>query len=192
MSLPVNPPPSISSFQLTSLTAPFHPHSIAPLHLLRSATITFKSTYTTQYDQAGILLSLTKPSSPDTPRKWIKAGIEYYDSSCRLSTVCCDNWADWSVASLPKSQNDGVKNGQTSVTIQVEREEAEIGLCMWVYRVEDDGKKTPLREICWIYADEEDKWELEVSAAVARPGKDADGELEATFEKFEVDWAKPQ
>lgn len=59
---------------------------------------------------------------------------------------------------------------------------------MWVYAVED-GEKTPLREVCWIYG-LGDGWELEVSAAAARPGTEVEDELEVTFEKIEVQWEK--
>jgi hypothetical protein len=36
--------------------------------------------------------------------------------------------------------------------------------------------------------DEPDSWELEVCAAVARPAKDVEGQLEATFQDFDVKW----
>lgn len=33
-------------------------------------------------------------------------------------------------------------------------------------------------------------WEVEVSGAVARPAKEADGSLEAKFQDFDVKWAE--
>jgi hypothetical protein len=58
-----------------------------------------------------------------------------------------------------------------------------------VYHVAEDGTKTPMREVCWVYADEGKKdWEVEVSGLVARPDKCATGTLSAEFEKFDVQW----
>lgn len=91
---------------------------------------------------------------------------------------------------MSESDAQGIKKGEKSITLFLEREKGELGKCLWVYRVEDNGEKTPLREICWIFAIEEDDWELEIGAAIARPGKEVDEELEATFEKFEVEWTK--
>jgi hypothetical protein len=56
-----------------------------------------------------------------------------------------------------------------------------------VYLVGAGGEKVPLREIAWVF-DEPDSWELEVCAAVARPAKDVEGQLEATFQDFDVKW----
>ncbi|KAH7131581.1 hypothetical protein B0J13DRAFT_529562 [Dactylonectria estremocensis] len=175
-------PPSTDVF-----TAPFRPHSSAPANTFASTSITFTTTYTQQYDQAGLLLTLTNPSSPSA-RKWIKAGVEFYNGDARLSVVACDAWADWSV-STPRGAEDIVA-GTKPVTISVVRESDEHGSSLWVYAV-DGTDKTPLREICWVlgeYADE--GWQLEVSALVARPGKETEGKLEAKFSDFDVQWKK--
>ena len=63
-------------------------------------------------------------------------------------------------------------------------------MCLWAYVLKGE-EKIPLREIAWVYGDNPEEWELEVSAAVARPGKDIDGDLEVKFENFEVEWKKP-
>ncbi|SPJ80007.1 uncharacterized protein FTOL_08398 [Fusarium torulosum] len=179
-------PPSTDVF-----TAPFRPHSIAPLTHFISATLTFRTTYTHQYDQACLLLSFTKPTS-STPRKWIKTGIELYNEHPRYSTVTCDNWADWSVEQVGSQDEAGVKNGEKSVTVKVMKVEDALGVCLWTYRIDENGEKTPLRQTNWPYGDNGGEgWELEVSAAVARPNKDIKEELEATFDKFEVEWEKP-
>lgn len=55
--------------------------------------------------------------------------------------------------------------------------------------------KIPLREICWIFADEHegaggaDEWILDVSPLVARPERKATASLEVRFEEFKVEWA---
>ncbi|PTB67702.1 hypothetical protein BBK36DRAFT_1115568 [Trichoderma citrinoviride] len=178
-------PPSHDVF-----TAPYKSLSKKPLPKFLSATLTFTATYTHQFDQAGILLLFTRPSSSSsaTPRKWIKAGIEFFNGRPRLSTVCCDSWADWSVADVSSSAAD-IQAGTKGVTILLERLDAHDGSCLWVYRV-DGEEKTPMREICWPYGEDNggEGWELEVGALVARPSKDVGSELEATFEGVDVKW----
>lgn len=171
--------------------APFRPHSIAPLKHFISATITFRTTYVHQYDQACLLLTFTKPGAP---RKWIKTGIELYNEHPRYSTVTCDSWADWSVEAVGPNDEAGVKSGEKSVTIKAMKVEDALGVCLWVYRVDENGEKTPLRQTNWVYGDEGGEgWELEVSAAVARPDphKNIKDDLEATFDKLDVEWEKP-
>lgn len=171
-----------------SLLAPFRPHSSGPVNTFASAAITFTTTYTQQYDQAGILLTITNPANPAAPRKWIKAGIEFYNGSPRLSVVCCDAWADWSVADV--ASGDDIIAGAKSVTINVVREADENGSSWWVYHVDGD-KKTPLREICWVLGENGGEGlDVEVSALAARPGKVATDELEAKFNDFDVQWEK--
>jgi regulation of enolase protein 1 (concanavalin A-like superfamily) len=171
--------------------APYKPHSSGPLSSFSSTTISFTAPYATKFDQAGLLLLLT---SPDQPRRWIKAGIEHFNGQPRASVVCCDRFADWSVADLPPAHfpdTDAVASGSQSVTVRVEREESPNGAALWIYLLVGGdaaaSTKIPLREIGWVY-NEPEKWELEVSAAVARPGKDVDGELVATFKDFDVQW----
>ncbi|KAK0387073.1 hypothetical protein NLU13_5386 [Sarocladium strictum] len=172
--------------------APFRPHSKGPLTTFQSASLTFFAPYTTQYDQAGLLLTLTSPST--SAKKWIKTGIEFYNSQPRISTVCCDSWADWSVASLPPSAPaQEIQAGTKGVTIRVDRGQDENGVGFWVYYVPEGANKEeelPLREICWVFGDNGGEgWELEVSAAVARPNKDVKGELQAKFSNFNVNWS---
>ncbi|KAF4967644.1 hypothetical protein FSARC_4839 [Fusarium sarcochroum] len=173
-------------------TAPFRPHSIAPLKHFISATLTFRTSYTHQYDQACLLLSFTKPASPLAPRKWIKTGIELYNDHPRYSTVTCDSWADWSIERVSSDLEAGVKSGEKSVTVKAQKVQDDLGVCLWIYRVDENGEKTPLRQTNWVYGDDGGEgWELEVSAAVARPNKEIKEDLEAKFDKFEVEWEKP-
>ncbi|EHK49240.1 uncharacterized protein TrAtP1_000138 [Trichoderma atroviride] len=174
-------PPSHDVF-----TAPYHSLSKNPFSQFQSASLTFTTTYTHQFDQAGLILVLTKPSSPSVARKWIKTGVELFDNQSRLSTVCCDNWADWSVANASSAED--IKAGRKAVTILVERLDAHDGSCLWVYRV-DGETKVPMREICWPYGEDGGKgWELEIGALVARPTKDTEDELEVKFQDFQVKW----
>ncbi|GJN72556.1 hypothetical protein PLICBS_006629 [Purpureocillium lilacinum] len=200
--------------------APYLTHSRQPTTAFRSASLTFTSPYATQFDQAGLLLVFHPPSShlpfpannikspTDVPahRKWIKAGVEFFDGAPRLSTVCCDNWADWSVASLPTTTTTTTTTpssadadqalaeivaGTRPVTITIAKETSSNGSCLWVHYVDPaTGAKTPMREINWPYGEPAGPgWELEVAAAVARPAKSTTDKLEATFTEFDVKWA---
>ncbi|CZR47763.1 uncharacterized protein FPRO_13430 [Fusarium proliferatum ET1] len=178
-------PPSTDVF-----TAPFNTHSKNSLKKFISATLTFRTKYLHQYDQACLLLVFTNPNSP-TPRKWIKTGIELYNDHPRYSTVTCDQWADWSVEKVGPENEAGVRSGEKCVTVKVQKVQDALGLCMWTYRIDEDGDKTPLRQTNWVYGDNGGEgWDLEIAAAVARPDpkKEIKEDLEVTFEKFEVEW----
>ncbi|KAF4122252.1 uncharacterized protein GMORB2_7244 [Geosmithia morbida] len=162
--------------------APIKTHTKAPLTSLLSATVTFSTVYTTQFDQAGLVLTITNPVTG--ARKWIKAGVEFFDDQPRLSIVCCDNWSDWSVAPLDGRVSGAVKLGEKAVTVRLQRN----GETVWVYYIDDEGRRVPLREIAWVYGDSGGEgWEVEVGAVVARPNKDVKGELEATFHSLNVE-----
>lgn len=83
------------------------------------------------------------------------------------------------------------------MTLEVVREGDEHGKSAWVYRLVLDEagnvkEKIPLREICWIFADENENggedWVLEVSPLVARPEKTATSSLKVNFFDFKVEW----
>ncbi|OAA35560.1 hypothetical protein NOR_07945 [Metarhizium rileyi] len=170
-------PPSHDVF-----TAPYRVHSKGPTLSFKSARITFKATYTHQFDQAGILFNFTN----GTDRKWIKSGIELFNDVPRLSTVCTDNYSDWSVSDAPCGEE--VRKASRPVTISVERGDDELDTTLWVYHV-DQSHKTPLREIAWpLGTAAGDGWQVEVAAAIARPSKETTDKLEATFTEFDVHW----
>ncbi|KAK4150787.1 hypothetical protein C8A00DRAFT_36614 [Chaetomidium leptoderma] len=180
-----------------------------PLTSFLSARLSLNFTPQQQYDQGGILLSFhrrhtttttTTPSSTTTaspPQKWIKSGIELYNGHPRLSTVSCDNWADWSVADLhqhPTSsqQEEGSSSASETgwTTMLIEKDKDVNGTGVWVYRVTDEGEKVPLREICWVFGDRPEEWDVEVHAMAARPEKAAQGGLVVEFGGLEVEWAE--
>lgn len=154
---------------LTKTTsAPYLTHSKGTVDSFVRAVITFEACYARQFDQAGILLKFSKPATGE--RKWIKSGVELFDNRARLSTVCTDNYSDWSVSDAPRG--DEIRAGARRVTVSVERNVDETGQSLWVYHVEGGGK-TPLREINWPYgtATAAHGWELQVAATVARDRK---------------------
>lgn len=154
--------------------------------------MTFWADWTELYDQGGLLLVL-KPSTPGQPNKWIKTGVEFYNNKPQLSTVGCDRWADWSVSPLSTPVDPA-----RGLTLELAREGDEHGKSVWIYQLLVDEatgevrEKIPLREICWIFADENDKdgeeWVLDVSPLIARPAKTAKESLKVEFKEFKVQW----
>lgn len=179
----------------TPLSSPSNSH---PLSKFKSARVTFALpplAKLTQYDQAGLLLRLSRTSevkeesgkeegSQGSQSKWLKTGVEFYEGAPYVSTVGCDAWADWSVVPLSAIQNVG--DGAVEATVEVRRE----GMGLWVYAVTGTGegeKRIPLREVTWFFAEEEG-WSLSVAAYAARPGEGNQGEsgLVAEFRGLEV------
>lgn len=69
-----------------------------------------------------------------------------------------------------------------AATIEARREKDQLGKSLWVYQVDGEGTRAPLREVNWVFAEEEG-WEVGVGGFVARPTKEGRGEmdLEAEF-----------
>ncbi|KAI4868981.1 hypothetical protein F4820DRAFT_77746 [Hypoxylon rubiginosum] len=178
--------------------APISRTSSGLLKKFQSARVTFWADWTERYDQAGLLLVPKRASSTvSPPEKWIKTGIEFYFGRPQLSTVGCDRFADWSVGPLALTANEPEPADVGGVTLEIVREGDEHGKSLWVYRLVLDAEgqvkeKVPLREICWVLADEDEKdgeeWLLDVSPLVARPENGATESLKVQFKTFEVQW----
>ena len=143
-------PPSHNAFD-----APTHPSTL-PQHefqSFQSARLSFvlpPGEQLRQFDQAGLLLHLTKPGVPSIKEKWLKTGIEWYNGKPYVSTVGCDAWADWSIVPLDSFAGNASK---PTVTLEARREGGQDGKTLWVYQIvrDADGKeveKKPLREVC--------------------------------------------
>lgn len=213
-------PPTTNIYNAPTAIPP-STRSTGPLTSFLSVRASFSFPWRERYDQAGILLafrprhpSSSSSSTPsaaseserknEIPPKWIKTGIEFYQSQPQLSTVATDNWADWSVTPLlsSPSSSPGVETEQWT-TILVEQSGDEHGKSIWVYRIVVDEKtgeeksRTALREICWVYGLTNpgvEEWDLEVVAMAARPEKEVkDGdekELVVKVKGWEVKWAE--
>ncbi|KAL2133070.1 hypothetical protein VTI74DRAFT_2974 [Chaetomium olivicolor] len=195
-------PPSTDVFNAPTALPPSSPSPLrtsGALTSFLSARLSLNFTPHEQYDQGGLLLSFRRKGGAgpkdDPPQKWIKTGIEFYNSHPRLSTVACDAWADWSVADLHPSSSSsqhvggGAKGKETGwTTVLVEKDKDGNGTGVWVYRVLENGEKVPLREICWVFGDRPEEWEVEVRAMAARPEKNAEGGLVVEFGGLEVKW----
>ncbi|KAF2141923.1 uncharacterized protein K452DRAFT_287114 [Aplosporella prunicola CBS 121167] len=174
----------------SSFSAPTYPLISAPVPLktFNRARLTLSGRWTTQYDQGGLLLHLTQPGAAASSGsdRWLKTGIEYYQSRAFLSTVATQTYSDWSV--MPPADGES-----KSVTVEVRREGDALGTSLWVYELVlgDDGQvkeRRPLRECTWWFA-EEDGWVIDVRAMAARPASKADvgGDLVVTFQDVEID-----
>lgn len=183
--------------------APYKTVDRRPLNAFCSAQLTLSLTPTTQYDQAGLLLIFHPPPTYSTPaslaqgpspsdKYWLKTGVELFDARPRLSTVACGEWADWSISPLETWGNAG--GGRVEVTIVAQRVTDHHGPSLWIYKVEEGGRREPLREVCWVFAlDEEGAaaggagWEVEVAAYAARPSEGRE-ELKAEFKDIKTEW----
>ncbi|KAI1368390.1 hypothetical protein F5Y08DRAFT_295677 [Xylaria arbuscula] len=174
--------------------APISRTSTGLLNKFRSARVTFWAPWTERYDQAGLLLvprgASSTPPTTEAPDKWLKTGIEYYNNEPQLSTVGCDRWADWSIGPLSRPVDP-----EHGITLEARREDDEHGRSIWIYQLILDKatgeviERLPLREVCWILADEENEGEiLDVSPLVARPERSATAPLSVEFKEFNVVW----
>ncbi|CAD6454227.1 f3996d5f-8cee-4dfd-9078-f7d941760f80 [Sclerotinia trifoliorum] len=145
-----------------------------PLTSFLSSKITFSFRCKYRYDQGCLLLHLTKAGSKD---RWVKTGIEFYQNKPYVSTVGCDNFADWSI--LP---TDFDASKDVEVTIEVRREVDENGKSLWVYWVQGE-EMIPLREIAWFFAAEEG-WDIAAGALACRPANEEATNGESLQVKF--------
>ncbi|KAF2849821.1 hypothetical protein T440DRAFT_398263 [Plenodomus tracheiphilus IPT5] len=190
-------PPTHNAFTATTHPATPPTHPLSTFHRARLTFALPPSSHLRQYDQAGLLLHITKPGLPNNETKWIKTGIEFYYGKPYVATVGCDTWADWSLVPMPEfsstDNNNSSGSAQPGATIEARRESDELGKSIWVYWIVRDeaGKEVerrPLREVTWVLAEEEG-WSISVAGYVCRPTKEGgEGDLEAVFgEGLEVE-----
>lgn len=135
------------------------------------------------------MLPATKSSTDVTERaqkRWVKAGIEFYDGKPMMSVVAADRWADWSL--LPLEAGEDEKEGKMTVVVEREREEdGEFGSVLRVLKVGRDGKRTPIREVTWAFHDADEEAEMWVGMFGAKPTESEVEELVVRLEGFEVE-----
>ena len=170
-------PPSTDSFNAPILC------SELALDAFKDARVTVSGPWNTLFDQGGLVLELL-PTAQNGKRKWVKAGIEFFEGKPHIGVVACDRWADWSLLEI-----DG-----NEATIVMEREvESENKMpSLWIYMLAQ-GKKKPLREVTWVFGGHEGSDEYNtcrVGVYAARPKEDEHDKtrkLSVTFKDFEVD-----
>ncbi|GBF60275.1 hypothetical protein TMEN_2692 [Trichophyton mentagrophytes] len=183
-------PPSTHRFNAPIL------YRTMPLASFQRARVRVSAKWTTLYDQGGLILALDRRGGghdADKDRKWIKAGIEFVEGVPRCSTVARDRWADWSLSPLPPAgqttAGDGAscaddKGDGVGVTIEMERRARDQTL--WVYAVGKDGARTPMREVTWLFEDEE-QLECWVGVYVCRPSSAPElGDLCVSFSQLDI------
>lgn len=199
-------PPS-SQFSLTAApktdiyAAPSHGYVFsAPIlyRKIRSSSfhrvrLTINLQWTLQYDQGGLILIFPSlpahvpdsknASTKETHPKWVKAGIEVNDDQPFLSAVARDEWADWSLASLPAH---AVSGGDKTAKITLELRRHENALMILLV---DGQQETLVREVQWVFCDERADVECLLGIYAARPDAKglAKGDLEVQFEKLEIE-----
>lgn len=116
----------------------------------------------------------------------MKAGIEAKDGVGHISVVARETWADWSLTPTSPDLNarGWLAENLTLATLDFEKS----GNSLKVYVTEGvNGERRMIRQIQWVFMEqEEDVW-VGVYAARPDPLKEADGkDLEVKFSDFEI------
>lgn len=167
-------PPTHDAF-----TAPILYRKLILSHFHR-IRVTVSAPWKTLYDQGGILFA--RPHAGGE-KKWVKAGIEFFDGRPCASVVAKDNWADWSLVDIESD----------TVTVEFAREAIPQTdePSLWIYLVEDGGRRRPIREVTWAFeggaGGEEECW-VGVYAAKPTPTQSDPGEeLEVRFSGLTIE-----
>lgn len=136
----------------------------------RSLAVTVEAEWKDLYDQGGLIVIVELEHGV---RKWIKTGIEFVDGTPMFSVVSKDRWADWSLRPVSRP-------GDTSARLRLETHEDG---ALWVYLLNTDGSKSPVREITW-WGEFHKDVAIKVGVFCAKPkGQD---ELTVHFSDLEV------
>ncbi|ORY36663.1 hypothetical protein BCR33DRAFT_701480 [Rhizoclosmatium globosum] len=166
--------------------APTSKQQHGSLSSFKSVRATFSGPWKEQFDQGGIVLSVSNSNSNSdstSPKKWVKAGVELFNKVPRLGVVATDSWSDWSVAPVVDAASQS-----HFVSIELVKENLDgYGDSLWVYQVVD-GVRLPLREVTWFFGPESDGATLSVAAYAARPNNKTEEDLVVQFKEFVVEW----
>jgi regulation of enolase protein 1 (concanavalin A-like superfamily) len=126
-----------------------------------------------------------KSSANPEQKRWVKTGIEFYHGRPFMSVVAADEWADWSLVPL-----SGAIAHKGKVTVEIERdmeEDGKLGSMLRVLMAEENGNKTPVREVTWAFHNIDEEEEIWISMFAAKPTKCELKELLVRFEGFEIE-----
>lgn len=138
----------------------------------KSASLTVNgSEFVHRYDQGGLTIII---NLQDGSRRWIKAGIET-EGEVFVSVVAKDRWADWGLRPLLNPD---------SPTVHISAEPQDDG-ALWIYAIDDQGTKHPIREVTW-WGELDGGTEVLVGPAAARPSKGT-GDLIVKFSNLVVE-----
>ncbi|KAF5536686.1 hypothetical protein FNAPI_11678 [Fusarium napiforme] len=151
-----------------------------PLSSFKSARVTISSDFTGNYSQGGLILfmpetiPITQTGLTESPRTWIKAGIEKVDGEFFASVAAAKPYSDWSLVRLEDS----------CATFEMEKVKGSL----WIYVTGRDGRRTPVRKMTWVVdvAPENDIW---IGVAACMPKGDeseSGGMLKVQFQDFSI------
>ncbi|KAL1953813.1 hypothetical protein VTO42DRAFT_2140 [Malbranchea cinnamomea] len=161
-------------------------HRIDAMTRFRRARVHVKGEWGLLYDQGGLLITMHDVSG-SCERKWVKTGIEFVNGKPHVSTVAKDKWADWSLLPVPESNvaAGGPDGKDIGVTVEMVREQDG---SLWIYLIDAEGVKTPIREVTWAF-EKEDMVDCWIGVYAARPNKNTTEMLEVKFSQWELDIA---
>lgn len=156
------------------------------LKSFQHAKVTISADFQTPYAQGGLIIfspgrsKITRSENGTTifetsPEWWIKTGIEFDKDSLFASVVTANPSADWSLASL----------GTNKATFELERSHG----ALWIYVTKENGSRVPLREVTWVFENEDDGREVWIGVAACMPvaGNDSSGsDLNVSYEGFSL------
>lgn len=170
-------PPHIDVFTAPVYPSPLPKYDLRLFQRVRTTVSLPPSSTLRHFDNAGLILHFTN-SRQGTQDKWIKAGIEFFEGKSYTSLAACDSWSDWSVVPLPVDGDES----RPKVAVEAERK----GKSLWLYQIVKNGaakERRPLRELNWVFAEEEQGWEVGVGGYVTREMEgEGENDLEAEFE----------
>ncbi|KAG4282015.1 hypothetical protein FPRO06_10918 [Fusarium proliferatum] len=147
-----------------------------PLASCKSAKVTISSDFPGNYSQGGLILFMPETESQlrleESPRTWIKAGIEKVDGEFFASVAAAKPYSDWSLVRL----------GESCATFEMEKAKGSL----WIYVTGQDGRRTPVRKLTWVVdvAPENDIW-IGVAACMPK-GDESGGMLKVQFRDFSI------
>lgn len=147
-----------------------------PLASFKSAKVTISSDFPGNYSQGGLILFMPETESQlrleESPRTWIKAGIEKVDGEFFASVAAAKPYSDWSLVRL----------GESCATFEMEKAKGSL----WIYVTGQDGRRTPVRKLTWVVdvAPENDIW-IGVAACMPK-GDESGGMLKVQFRDFSI------
>ncbi|KAJ0123650.1 hypothetical protein J7T55_012116 [Diaporthe amygdali] len=155
-----------------------------PLNSFRKASVTVSADFKTPYAQGGLVLLLPgtvrrsqnkdQTTFESSPQQWIKTGIEYENNAFFASVVAANPYADWSLAPI----------GVSKATFDMEKKHG----ALWIFVTTPGGQRIPLRELTWVFEEDDDR-EVWIGVAACMPKGDASGnggKLSVHFEDFKV------
>jgi len=152
-----------------------------PASQFKSITVTVFAPWRTQYDQGGLVISF--PTAPNQPRKWIKAGIEFFDLQAALGVVGTDRYSDWSLS--PMSQEHHQK-----ATFRAVKHDT----TLWIHAGQAGSEKLlPMREVKWAFMEGRNEGDIWVGVYAAKPQADEGDEnegakgIEVSFSDLEIE-----